>query len=488
VTLIIVNAPIPFVAQYTISGDGAALRIVIASAAARHHRIDGKRIACKSVWENVSLSLIRLSNTLRTILRPSRHSPRATLNVRTTESSCWFKPGLSHTALLLLSPYVLFAQIDFHQKGYIELRGFGFPDIPPNDSAHFIGEALIRYDVDYGLAPGLRLTGGTETRSDTHRQTEREFRLNWNDRGLKRSNFSIRRFSISYDKGPLTLEAGKQVIRWGRTAILNPADRFAPRDYLTVVDSEVLGVNAARAKWEFPSDTVEVVLQPFFTPSRMPLLNQRWTPVTQPVNDLGSRFPGGPQWGARWDHSAAGFDTSLSFFDGYNHLPSYDQQTDFQRYFPKMRMYEADTAIPLNWFTIKGEAAYFTSSTKQTDEYLLYVIQLERNAGNWSFTGGYAGEEVTADRGQSSFAPDRGLARAFLGRAFYEIDSRRALAIDTAVRQNGNGVWLRSEYSEMWGPHWRGTLGFTLLRGDPSDFLGQYRQNSFFNLSMRYSF
>ena len=33
-----------------------------------------------------------------------------------------------------------------------------------NDSGHLIGEALIRYDVIYGLAPGLKLTGGTETR------------------------------------------------------------------------------------------------------------------------------------------------------------------------------------------------------------------------------------------------------------------------------------------------------------------------------------
>ena len=33
----------PFVAQYTTCGDGAALRIVIASAAAIHQRIDGKR-------------------------------------------------------------------------------------------------------------------------------------------------------------------------------------------------------------------------------------------------------------------------------------------------------------------------------------------------------------------------------------------------------------------------------------------------------------
>jgi len=27
-----------------------------------------------------------------------------------------------------------------------------------------------------------------------------------------------------------------------------------------------------------------------------------------------------------------------------------------------------------------------------------------------------------------------------------------------------------------------------LLRGEPADFLGQYRRNSFFNLSLRYSF
>ena len=133
-------------------------------------------------------------------------------------------------------------------------------------------------------------------------------------------------------------------------------------------------------------------------------------------------------------------DTSLSFFDGYNHLPSYDRQIDFQRYFPRMRMYGADGEIPLSWFTIKGEGAYFSSSTAQTDEYLLYVIQLERDAGDWGFMGGYGGEEVTASRGQTSFAPDRGLSRAFLGRASYDIDSKRNISLDTAIRQNGEGV------------------------------------------------
>ena len=153
-----------------------------------------------------------------------------------------------------------------------------------------------------------------------------------------------------------------------------------------------------------------------------------------------------------------------------------------------MRMYGADAAIPLSWFTIKGEAAYFTHPPRQTDDYLLYVIQLERDAGDWSFTGGYAGEEVTASRGQSSFAPDRGLARAFLGRASYDIDSKRNISLDTAIRQNGREYGSGRNIPRCGDLIGAERLGFTLLRGDPGDFLGQYRKNSFFSLSLRYSF
>lgn len=406
-------------------------------------------------------------------------------------------------SLLLAIPCLLFAclllaQTDFQQKGYVEYRGFGFPEKAYNDRAHVIGEALIRYDVTYGFGPRFKLTGGTETRTDTHLQTERKFRLNWNDRGLRRPNFSIRRFSIIYNQGPVTFEAGKQLIRWGKADILNPTDRFAPRDFLFVVDNDVLAVNAARVIVEGKSDSLEFVAQPFFTPSRTPLLNQRWTVLPEtirdiPLNDQGSRIPGGMQWGARWNHLGNGYEMSLSFFDGHNHLPLLEGglnggQIDLRRFFAQMRMYGADAALPLKWFTLKGEAAYFTSSTAQADEYVLYVLQLERQAGEWSFVGGYAGEGVTNDRTQFDFAPDRGLTRAFLGRASYNIDVNRSISFETAMRQNGDGLWLRSEYSQSWGQHWRGTAGFTLIRGDPTDFLGQYRRNSFFSLAFRYSF
>jgi hypothetical protein len=401
-------------------------------------------------------------------------------------------------SLALVAAVVLSAQTDFQQRGYVDWRVWAFPQTTYNDRAHFIGEALVHYDVTYGFGPRWKLTGGTETRMDTHHQTERQFRINIDDRGRQRPSFSIRRVSVIHNRGPVTVEVGKQLIRWGKARILNPTDRFAPRDFLAVVDSDILAIHAARVIFERKSNSIEVVAQPLFTPSRIPLLNQRWTVVPEQIrgirmNDQGSRLPGGTQWGARWNHLGRGYEMSLSFFDGHNNLPLLEgsfngREIDFRRSFPQMRMYGADAAVPLRWLTVKAEAAYFRSSTPQADEYALYVIQLERESGKWSFVGGYAGEAVTSRRTQWNFAPDRGLARAFLGRATHDIDVNRSVTLETAVRENGKGLWLKSEYSEAWGQNWRGTIGFTLLRGEPTDFLGQYRKNSFFNLSLRYTF
>ena len=182
---------------------------------------------------------------------------------------------MNRFALVLVGVLPLWGQ-SFSQRGFIETRGSFFPQTTPSDSGRAIGDVLLRYEMAYKLTPWLKFNGAIEGRTDTHRQTERQWRVDWQDRGMLRPAVSLRRFSLTANKGKWTVEAGKQFIRWGKADILNPLDRFAPRDFLNVVDTEYLAVMAGRATWESGGETIDLVWQPRFTPSRSPLLLQRW--------------------------------------------------------------------------------------------------------------------------------------------------------------------------------------------------------------------
>ena len=404
--------------------------------------------------------------------------------------------GPVRAAHLLFFLASLAAAQDFTQRGFFETGAFFYPQTAPGDSAHAVAGELFRYEPAYKTHSGFTFAASFDARTDTHREVDRAPHLSLWDRETARPAFAIRRLSLTYRRGRLTVELGKQLIRWGKADLLNPTDVFSPRDYLNVLDTDYLGVTAAHLTYGDQANTVELVFTPRFTPSRIPLLDQRWAPIPPPLQlvDLGAQDPGGPQYGVRWNHIGRVLEYSASFFDGFNNLPILQAALlapltyGLQRVYPKTRTYGADAAVPLRWFTGKAEAAYFTSPDPRADEYLLYVVQLERQSGEWSFTGGYAGQAVTDHRALLEFAPDRGLTRAFLGRAGYTIDANRSVALEAAVRQNGDGTWLRLEYSQAFGQHWRATPALTWIRGAPSDFLGQYRLNSNFSLALRYSF
>lgn len=386
------------------------------------------------------------------------------------------------------------------QRGYLENTLIAYPQTAPGDSGRIVGETLLSYEPAYKLNSSFSVHGSFDARLDSHHEVQRSFDFSWWDRTPKRPVLAVRRLSAIFARGPVTLEIGKQFIRWGKTDILNPTDRFAPRDYLRVVDSDFLGVTAARLTLARQSDSLDLVFNPRFTPSRMPLLNQRWVVIPAAarnlaLRDAGSRYPGGPQFGARWNHVGSRLEYSLSFFEGFNHLPlievtavSPPGYVDIVRNYAKIRTYGGDIAAPLPWFTVKAEAAWFQSEASRADEYLLYVVQVERQWGEWLFIGGYGGEKVTSRRNPFDFAPDRGLARALVGRASLQIDTNRSLVFEAFVRQNGKGVFGRFEYSHGWGQHWRMTTRLAVIQGSEDDFLGQYRKNSFASLALRYSF
>jgi hypothetical protein len=386
------------------------------------------------------------------------------------------------------------------QRGFVEGRVFGFPQTAPNDPKHVIGDVLVREEVFLKPVEWLQLAAGLDLRANSHEQVEDQWRLDYDDRGSRRPRAAIRRATATFTARHLSLDIGKQFIRWARADVLNPTDRFAPRDYLNVIDAEFLPVTGARATLQLGTETVDAVVVPRLTPSRMPLLDQRWTVVPPGfenvrLEDAGSDIPRGTQTGVRWSHAGDRFEMALSFFDGFNHLPTIETQlgaspdvVGIRRVYPQLRSYGADMAIPTGVVTLKGEAAYFTSPTSTSEEYVLYVIEVERQVGEWSLVCGYAGDVVTSSQLSFPFAPDRGIAKSILGRASYTVDPRRTVAIEGAARQNGDGVYLKGEYSQSFAQHWRLTMTVVGLTGNPADFLGQYRRNSHASLGLRLSF
>jgi hypothetical protein len=386
------------------------------------------------------------------------------------------------------------------QRGFAEARVTLYPQDAPNDRVNGVADLLLRDEAFLKPAPWIQFAAGLDLRLNTHDQVQGSWRIDIGDRRRLRPAVSVRRLAGTLTRGPMTIDVGKQFIRWGKTDIVTPTDRFAPRDFLNVLDGDFLAVSGARGVLQLGPHTLDLVWVPFFTPSRVPLLNQRWAPAPSDsrvisLNEIDGAIPDGSQAGVRYSRMADRFEYSLSVFDGFNHLPNVEVvpglrpgRFDLVWRYPSMRSFGGDVAVPTRWFTIKGEAAYSTSRTPGTDDYLLYVIQLERQSGEWQIIGGYAGEAVTTRRGGVAFAPDRGLTRSIVARAAYTIDPNRSVAFEGAVRQNGRGVYSKVEYSQARGQHWRATAGAVLIGGRSDDFLGQYNRNSHVAVGLRYSF
>jgi hypothetical protein len=389
------------------------------------------------------------------------------------------------------------------QRGFVEGRFVVFPQEAVNDPTRAVGDLLVRDEAFLAPKPWLRLAGGIELRANSHDQVDDSWRLDFSDRGVRRPRVSVRRATATLTRGRFTVDVGKQFIRWGTADIVNPTDRFAPRDFLNVLDADFLPVTGVRAVVTLGGkNSVEAVWVPSFTPSRMPLPGQRWTVISVdpriPIVDVDTGLPDGSQRGFRWRHVGDRVEYALSFYDGFNHLPNIEfilsqtvlfaPEVAIRRVYAPIRSFGGDAALPTRWFTLKAEAAYFTTPSSTSDEFALYVIQVERQTGEWVLIGGYAGEVVTERRAPLTFAPDRGVTRSLLGRASYTIDANRSVAFETAVRQNAAGAYAKAEYSQAYGQHWRATAAGALIRGEPEDFLGQYRRNSHLSLTLRYSF
>jgi hypothetical protein len=118
---------------------------------------------------------------------------------------------------------------------------------------------------------------------------------------------------------------GKQQIRWGRADGFNPTDNIIPYDYLDTFADERLAVPSLKADVYFGRTNFEWVWVPFYTPTRLPILGQRWFPQLPKsaqdfdlvYRDLEGPLPastlGNGQWGLRYNQILSKREFSFSF-------------------------------------------------------------------------------------------------------------------------------------------------------------------------------
>ena len=169
------------------------------------------------------------------------------------------------------------------------------------------------------LFRSLRVVIGVDVRASSHDEVDTRRWFDWRDRGLQRPALSLRRAAVSLTRGAWQMEAGRQVVRWGKTDIVVPTDHFAPRDLLVVVDQQYLAVNGLRLSSQRGANSVEAVWVPVFTPGRLPVRTQRWSPVSASVAatlvDSEVSFPQRGQAGVRVGHTGPWYEATASYFE-----------------------------------------------------------------------------------------------------------------------------------------------------------------------------
>ena len=221
-------------------------------------------------------------------------------------------------------------------------------------------------------------------------------------------------------------------------------------------------------------NTLDAVFAPRFTPSRMPLLNQRWAVLPAGVCGMprysARAIPARAQFGVRWNHVGRGFEHLAVVLRGLQ-PPAAASSVGRRRRSASNDSTRAcaciggDAAMPLRWFTVKGEVGllHFSHAAGRRVRAVRRAGSSGRRAsGRW-----WAAMRASTSPGAapcSAFSPDRGLTRAFLGARLLHHRRQPQPGVRSRRAPERRRRWFEAEYSQAFGQHWRATAR---LHADP---------------------
>lgn len=410
------------------------------------------------------------------------------------------------------------AQKRFELGGFLEGSAQVYPSAPNSSDAHAAGSGRFQLWSRAKLSSRISWRGRVDFRIDTHLDADRNSWADLSQRGLRQPAGALSEFYLDLKLGRLDLRAGKQEIRWGRADGFNPTDNLVPYDYLDTFSDERIPAPAVKADAYLARAHFEAVWLPYYTPTRLPLLGQRWFPrlpaavqapsapgappsaIELSYRDAGGTFPartlGNGQWGLRWNQIIPRAEFSISYFDGFDDLPFFRGSlppgppflVSLKREYYRLRAIGADFASELGAFGIRGETAWFDQTDPQNRDHLIFIAGIDRSFGDWFAIAQFAGQHLSRPLDASVVFPDLGLRSTLICRLERTLGPSRSFEIKGALRLRDGDFYLQPLYSVAMSNNWRLKVGATLFGGPRDGYLGQFRDNSRLNLQLRYTF
>lgn len=410
-------------------------------------------------------------------------------------------------------------------KGEVTFKNFSHFRETDNDDRNFRDEGILEVGWRRRWEQWGSLSLVLQARADDAGFAE-GVRFQIPDTSEHRSILAVKEAVATLLRGPFELSLGKQIFVWGTADAFNPTDRINPYDYLDVLDSEKLGVYSAVARLGVGPASLTVVVVPFFTPSRLPLPDSRWTPAPPPgfiavVDDreLPGRDIENMQYAARIRATVSGWDFSVSYYDGFEDIPAFRRSTAavapgvvvprFTPVYTRVRVGGADFSTTWRGFEFHGEGAFtFVQSNGRRDDFQgiagfnrtwdgLGLRWLERVTWILEYArevplGGVRDRTIVEPGGAfqvGDLLADNAFRDTVVGRLKLDVSD------DTHVQLTGlldltrsSSYYARLNVSHRLSGAWLVEAGLDFMGGARDTFWGRWRDNDRFFFLLRYLF
>lgn len=325
------------------------------------------------------------------------------------------------------------------------------------------------------------------------------------DNDLKRNILTLEEILIKFKFRYFDFSLGKQIYSWGKADNYNPTDNLNPQDYMDPLDNEKIGIVSFKGNYYTPNYTLEFIIIPFFTPSRLPLPHSRWsfipTDFPLPINErnLPKDSIKNIQVALKYSTSVNGWDFSTSYYNGFDDIwVGVITPTGITPIYDKIRVLGGSFSTCDRKVEIHGESGIFIRDNKDLSSYIQNIIGVNYrwenivSTHNLHLTMEYLKKSII-DRGNDSIILDIDPSMVFkdslLGKICYELEYFKKFEIAGVINlSRDHDFCIRPKFIYKVTDNFDIEIGIDILQGSLNSLWEKFSNNDRFFLRTVYNF